>query len=98
MKTNIFLNIALRIILIFGIGILMSFVHEHLRVFLGDTKFVPYNNGYFLKDETGAIDVKWEWGARHYWYFWMCVCLFALSLINAVLSIVKLIEKEYPNL
>lgn len=30
----------------------------------------------------GMVDKKFEWGARHYLYFWMMVALFVLSVVR----------------
>lgn len=69
MKTKNKLEIALRIITFFGVGMLSTFISESqlCRDFFGDVACID-------KACKGAfnIDVKYNWGARHYWYFWMC--------------------------
>lgn len=99
MKTEVYLGIAIRIIVLFTIGALATFIPEHLRDFFGDSKFTPYTVGgssySFLKEETGSIDTQWYWGVRHYWYFNMMLLLFILSIINIVVSIVNLVNKHY---
>ena len=95
MKTNVFFNIAFRIILLFGTAILMTFVSEQLHSFLGDKTHVCPSDYCYHGDLNND---GYDWGTRHYWYFWMCVTLFILALINFVISIVELVKKEYPNL
>jgi uncharacterized protein YjeT (DUF2065 family) len=91
MKTNVFLHIAIRIIILCTIGMLMTFIPEHLRDFFGDT--IDTSDNPFRDKGT----VYWNWGARHYWYYWMMVFLFILSIINFFMSIVKVINKNYPD-
>lgn len=96
MKTQVYFGIAIRIIILFTIGSLMTFVPDHLRAFFGDTVHVCdtgwHSHGFF------GIDKSYEWGARHYWYFWMMVLLFLLSLVNVIVGIIKLVNKHYPEL
>lgn len=84
MKTNVFLGIAIRIIILFGVTILATFLPEYLNnhypAFLGD----------YIDDREDKC-----WGLRHWWWFIMMVILFALSLLNVVLSIYTLVKKNY---
>lgn len=75
MKTIVFFQIALRIIILFSIGMASTYIPEHLSGFFGDT-------------QDG-------WGARHYWYNWMMFLLFLLSLANLIISIFKILKKNY---
>lgn len=93
MKTNVFLNIGIRIIILFLLGMMFSFLPNELRGFFGD---IPH----ICKDSYcshSGIDDSFDWGARHYWYFWMMICLFILSLINFIVSVCNLLIKEYPK-
>lgn len=90
MKYQVYLHIAARIVILMVIGMLLTYVPDYLRPFFGDT-LCP--DGW-----CGGIDVKWDWGARHYWYFWGVVSLFILSLVNFIVSIVNIIKRYYPNL
>lgn len=85
MKTNVFFGIGLRIIILFTVGMFMTFVPEHLTDFFGD-KMVTKSYGEVL-----------EWGTRHYWYMTMMVSLFLLALVNVILSIVNLLNKNYDT-
>lgn len=87
MKTKVFLAIAIRIIILISIGMMFTFIPDHLRDFFGD---VP-------SDCVGCIgpDRDWDWGPRHYWYFWGLFLLFDLSCINAVMSVINIINKNY---
>lgn len=88
MKTKVFLGIAIRIIVLFGIGMMGTFIPENLRDFFGDT---PCHEGCYGPDEN------WIWGARHYWYFWGMFILFILALVNVVVGVVNLINKNYDT-
>lgn len=89
MKTNVYLGIAWRIIALFSVAILGTFIPDSIEVreFFGDT--------YFGSCSRGGFDPCWKWGVRHYWYFWMMVLLFILSLINVIMGIVNLVNKNY---
>lgn len=86
MKKQVYIGIAARIIVFFVVGMLATYIPDHLRGFFGDTR--PGN---------GAIDPEWTWGIRHYWYFWMMFTLFILSVVDLVVSIIALINKHYPD-
>lgn len=90
MKTPVFFGIALRIIILFGVAMMATFLPEMLRGFFGDVKCNPCH-------QNTNIDVQYYWGARHYWYVWMMAMLFILSVINIIMAIVGLIDKHYPN-
>ncbi len=95
MKTNVYLGIALRVIILFGIGMLMAFVKPQLRDFLGDTVHVCKSE--YCGHGGGFINDGYDWGAMHYWFFWMCFFLFILSLINCIVSIRMLVIKNYDT-
>ena len=87
MNTRLYFEIAIRIIVIFAIGMIGTYIPDYLRDFFGDT---PIRRHTFLN-----IDREWTWGVRHYWYAWMMFFLFVLSVINAGMSIYNLIKKYY---
>jgi hypothetical protein len=86
MKTNVYLGLVIRIVVFFGVVMLGTYIPDHLRGFLGD---IP------CEDNCGKIDEHWKWGVRHYWYFWMMVCIFILNAVNVVMSSVNLVTKNY---
>lgn len=92
MKTKIYFQIALRIILLFTTGMIMSYMKPWLHDYLGDTfhvcKSIRCNHSEFIND-------GYDWSGTHYWFFWMCFFLFILSLVNCIISIVKIVNKEY---
>ena len=94
MKTKVYLGIAIRIIALFMVGMLATYIPDELRGFFGDTLHDCSNHGKWCTEE---FDVKWNWGSRHYWYAYMMVFLFLLSIVNVVVSVVNLLVKEYPN-
>lgn len=71
------------------IGMFMTFASDFIQSsgFFGDVKRSVPNN------ET-TIDEWYDWGARHYWYFWMCVFLFFISVVRIVMWINHYWEKE----
>jgi hypothetical protein len=91
MKTKVYLGIALRLIILFSIGMLMAFVKPQLHSLLGDIYIGSKDSSEFVKD-------GYEWSAMHYWFFWMCFFLFILSLINCIWSIINLINKHYQSI
>jgi len=81
LKFTIYLGIY--IVALFSIGITFTFINDSLQDtgFFGDVLVKPYKTFYGgLITQSGAIDTDYVWGARHYWYFWMCVLLFILSV------------------
>jgi hypothetical protein len=107
MKHQVYLGIAARIIALFTIAMLMTYVPDQLRTFFGDIpcssrvhEAYDYKAGKYVDVKDCSADDKhiygnWYWGARHYWYAWMIVLLFILSIVNVVMSIVNLVRKHY---
>lgn len=93
MKTKVYLGIAVRLIILFGLGMLMSSVTPQLRYFFGDTICTHKKTC----AEFG-MDIDYHWGVRHYWFFWLMTMLFLLSLLNTIVAIFNLVTKEYPHL
>ena len=96
MKTNVYLGLAIRIIAVFTIGLLATYIPEHLREFFGD-KLHDCGAGICKNycDNRNGTDKAWDWGARHYWYFLMMLSLFCLSVVNAVMGAIELIKSNY---
>jgi len=92
MKHQVYFGIAIRIIILFSIGMIGTFVSElpGMRDFFGDTN----SHG----GHPNIFDSDIDWGARHHWYFWMMFALFILSFINVFVGCIKTIDKHYPNL
>lgn len=87
MKTNVFMAIAIRVIILFAIAIVATFIPEQLREFFGDVSM----------NTESSIDPNWAWGARHYWYAWMCVFLFILAMVNVIIGMVNVVKKNYDT-
>lgn len=87
MKHKVFFGIAVRIIVLFSIGMAFSFIPDNLRGFFGDV--------YVERQFNSFIEHEWQWGVRHYWYFCMMFFLFILSAVNTALSIARIINREY---
>jgi hypothetical protein len=69
--------LSLWIVLLCSFGMLMTFVSDYLQSsgFFGDIEVAP---------NYRDIDPGWEWGARHYWYFWMCFFLVMTSVARII--------------
>lgn len=92
MKISTSSKIIIRIITFFTIAIIMSFVAEYFREFLGDWECLgtrsPQNPClYFAGDAHGA---QWHWGYRHWLFFIMGFLIF----ITQVISVITLTDKE----
>ena len=68
--------LAIWIICIGTVGLFYTYINDYLNSidFFGDTKTYPYGGTYLYT----------EWGARHYWYYWICLCLFLLSVVRMI--------------
>jgi hypothetical protein len=88
MKTQVYFGIAWRITVLISIGLFHTFVPEYLHDFFGD-EYVEKTSW------AGITFCEWEWGARHYWYTTGMVLLFLLSLVNVIMTIVNLVNKNY---
>lgn len=71
-------GLSIRIIALFATAMLVSYSPTLLRDFFGDTINKPDELGY--RWHKGLMDEEWDWGYRHYLYFWMCVCLFFVQV------------------
>jgi len=91
MKNKVFLGITVRIVILFTVAMLATFIPENLRDFFGDTPALE------VQDHTPEPDKYYDWGARHYWYWWMCVILFLLSMLNLFISVFNLVQKNYDT-
>lgn len=67
------------LIALFTFGMFSTFLNERIQAsgFFGDTANIPL--AYI------GIDPGHTWGARHYWYFWLCVLLFILMLVRIII-------------
>lgn len=85
MKANVYFGIAWRIIVLFSIAMIGSY--------LPDT--ISKNFPSFFNDHQGTFELEYGW--RHIWFNIMIITLFVLSIINFVIMIVKLIMKNYDT-
>lgn len=88
MKRELYFTIAFRIMLLMSFGFLMTFITPQLRTLFEDVLLA--------KPQVMGVDCNYEWGIRHYWYFYAMVLLFILSLIDSIMVIAKAIKKHYP--
>ncbi len=91
MKYQVYFAIAIRIIVLFGIGFMWTFITPAISKVFGDSPCLSKNGCGF---DGGII----SWGTAHYWYWWCMFLLFILSLVNVIVGIVKAVNKHYPNL
>lgn len=87
MSIRLYFRILIRIICPFILAMAFSFATPHLREFFGD---VPQE-----VTAIDSVDAAWNWGARHYWYFWMMVSVMLLSFINVIVSVRRLVLKYH---
>lgn len=100
MKTKVYLGIAIRLIVLFGAAMAITFVTPLMHEFFGDT--LHEHTKHCLETYSGCVnsnepDPLWDWGSRHYWYWWLMLLLFILSLANFVISIINVIKKNYDT-
>lgn len=90
-----------RIVLLFSIVILMSFVPESNREFFGDWQcqgmtYVKASGEYlgcYYEGSMAPHDPTWHWGFRH--WIWMLMGL-TLFIYNTVVIVITL-DKEYDK-
>ena len=85
-------RISLKVIMLFTIAILSTFLGDYLHNFFGDWKCKGsgqrvidtyyYTNCNYA--ETGFHDATWHWGYRHWLYLCMCITLFVLQVIDII--------------
>lgn len=96
MNSNLTTRIALRIIVLFTVTILITYLPEFFpKSFFNDTP-----NTFEYTDTRGVdhvVDKGMNWGIRHIWYTIGVGCLFILSLIDSVMFVKGLIDKYYPS-
>lgn len=85
--TTFTLYLAVWIIGIFGIAMMMTFVNDSIQMsgFFQDTK---------RSSPDWSVDPYWNWGIRHYWYFWMCTLLWLLSCVRCIVWAVWFWDKK----
>jgi hypothetical protein len=75
-----FTKLSLQVVILFAIAIVYSFLTQYLQSsgFFGDT-LLPL-------DKQGAheVDSAWDWGTRHYLFFWMSILLFIIQLVRII--------------
>lgn len=110
MKNKVFYGIMIRIIILFTIGMVGTFVSDSIQDtgFFGDKIHVCsqqdcYSNysgesSHLCANRNDPVDKAHDWGARHYWYFWMCITLFLLAFANIIISIINVVNKNYPDI
>lgn len=90
MKTQLYLLILLRIIILFSIPILLSQLNWH-KIY-GDVHISD------PKDYKGDCDREWNWSLSHFWGNVGFSFLFLVSLIDAIVFCFRKTYKYYPEL
>jgi len=80
------MKLSLRVIALFFTAMLISYSPMYLRPFFADVEYGIHNYGSLGTEHItrGMIDVNWEWGFRHYLYFYMCIVLFAIQAVKII--------------
>lgn len=73
--------LSLYISILFLVPMLMTWVNTAIpNSFWGDV-YMPAG----VNSIQNGINPDWDWGARHYWYFWLCIFLWLLSLVRIII-------------
>lgn len=82
--------LSLQVIGLFVTAMLVSFSPELLRGFFGD---VLYNTDKYSYHHDW-VDDKYDWGFRHYLYFYMCLVLFGIQAAKIIKWCIKVSDKR----
>lgn len=82
-KFTVWSGLSLRIIALFFTAMLVSFSPALFRDFFDDSLW-PEDDGRWHSHGLNAIDEKWDWGYRHYLYFFMCIALFIVQAVRLI--------------
>lgn len=80
-------RLSLRVIFLFITAMLVSFFPAALRNFFGDIQVIS---------DHSLIDDNWNWGFRHYLYWWMCVILFIIQAIRIIHWMMSNVDEFKP--
>lgn len=83
-KTSNWTKLSMRVVLLFAVTMILTYLPDHLRVMFGDrpNTYNAYSYGGGRWDGTHFLDEQWIWGWRHYLYFWMCMVLFVIQAVR----------------
>lgn len=95
MKTNVFLIIFIKIIIVFTLFILGTLVLENCKDFFGD--YEEIHNHSITCDEHCSILIDIKIGARHVWFSIGSVLIILLGFINLIVGIITVIQKNYDT-
>lgn len=83
--------ISLKVILLFSIAILSTFIGDYLHEFFDDYHCDGSGNrvelGIYEKCNYGEYGIHgptWHWGYRHWLYLCMCIVLFIIQVVDIV--------------
>jgi hypothetical protein len=89
MKISETQNTTIRVILLFSVAILSTFIGDNFHEFLGDWKCegsgLPIKVGYGIYyskcnyAQCGSHNPMWHWGYRHYLYLIMSIVVFIIQ-------------------
>ena len=77
MKITDWEKLSLKVILLFATAMLISYSPQFLRGFFNDTLYTD-------QVHHDLFDTAWNWGFRHYLYFWMNIILFIIQIARIV--------------
>lgn len=84
--------LSIRVILLFVTAMLISYSPQFLRGFFEDMPYEIDKWGY--QKTRGIIDDHWDWGFRHYLYFYMCLILFGIQAVRIIKWVNKTSDKR----
>ncbi len=84
-------KLSLKILILFGVTMLLTFLPDHLRDFFGDKLYIipEGTDKYDMPNRHDFLDIDWDWGWRHHIYFLMCLLLFTVQAVKIIVWIDK---------
>lgn len=75
-----FTKLSLQVAILFFVAIMYSYLTCFLQTsgFFGDTP-IPLD-----KQNIHDIDEAWNWGTRHYLFYWMSILLFIIQFVRVI--------------
>ncbi len=92
MKLSKSQQISIRVVMLFTVAILSTFIGDNLHDFFGDWKCK--GSGQWIKEQyiyencnhslSHFHESTWHLGYRHWLYFLMCITLFIIQLVDII--------------
>lgn len=85
MKFSFWEQLSIRIIVLFVVAMLVSYVPQLMPGFLGDWQC--NDTSFHMGDHYNSP--HWHWGWRHWLWMFMCLCLFITQSVRIIIFISK---------